>query len=309
MHSTVREDVVLGIGDDAAILSVPAQHQLIQSVDTLVSGVHFPAETSPQDIAYKALAVNLSDMAAMGATPAWFTLALTLPDDDEAWLKAFSESLFLLATKHNVQLVGGDTTHGPLCISITINGFVPEGKALTRHNARVSDKIYVSGTLGDAALALATWKGEFILQEQTVNYLNQRLNRPEARLELSTLLANYASSCIDVSDGLVADLGHIATNSGVAAKIEVESLPLSNEFKLNVSDQDLILPLVLAGGDDYELCFTIPADKQSEFEKQVANKKLKVTCIGEIVAGQGVSCTKNGDAIELFGAGYDHFVD
>ena len=199
----VRDDVVLGIGDDAAILTVPDNCQLVQSVDTLVAGVHFPTETSPEDIAYKALAVNLSDMAAMGAEPAWFTLAITLPNDDEKWLEAFSESLFNLARKYKVQLIGGDTTHGPLCISITINGFVPTGKALTRNTAQVTDKVYVSGTLGDAALALAAWQGQCLLDDASSNYLNEKLNRPTPQVELGLILRKYASACIDISDGLL----------------------------------------------------------------------------------------------------------
>lgn len=304
-----RDDVVLGIGDDAAILSIPNGQQLVQSVDTLVSGIHFPIETSPHDIAYKALAVNLSDMAAMGAEPAWFTLALTLPEDDEDWLKAFSESLFTLANKYNVQLVGGDTTNGPLCISITINGFVPEGKALTRNKAKVSDKVYVSGTLGDAALALAAWQGDCLLREESKTYLNQRLNRPQPQVELGLRLRNYASACIDISDGLISDLKHITENSNVAAKITFENIPLSNDFKLNITDTALLLPLVLAGGDDYELCFTIPKAKQSEFDKMIKEKNIQVTCIGEIEAGQGVRCLLNGKEIDIQGSGYEHFVE
>lgn len=309
MLNDVRDDVVLGIGDDAAILSVPEHHQLIQSVDTLVSGIHFPVETSASDIAYKALAVNLSDMAAMGAEPAWFTLALTLPDDNESWLKAFSESLFLLAKKYNVQLVGGDTTNGPLCISITINGFAPQGKALTRKGARLSDKIYVSGTLGDAALALAAWQGDCLLKKESTQYLNEQLNLPIPRVELGLLLRNYASSCIDISDGLIADLRHITDSSHVAAAIAFEKIPLSTDFKLNITDENLSLPLVLSGGDDYELCFTIPEDKQSEFENIAEAQNFQVTCIGEIEAGEGIRCLVEGDEIELHGTGYEHFVD
>lgn len=309
MRDHERDDVVLGIGDDAAVLSIPKGQQLVQSVDTLVSGIHFPFETSPHDIAHKALAVNLSDMAAMGAEPAWFTLALTLPDDNEDWLKEFSQSLFSLATKYNVQLVGGDTTNGPLCISITINGFVPEGKALTRNNAKVSDKIYVSGTLGDAALALAAWQGDCLLREENKTYLNERLNLPQPQLELGLLLRNYASACIDISDGLISDLKHITENSHVAARITFESIPLSNDFKLNITDETLLLPLVLAGGDDYELCFTIPKEKQSEFDKVIEEKNTSVTCIGEIEAGQEVRCLLNGKKIDIQGSGYDHFVD
>lgn len=304
-----RSDVVLGIGDDAAILKIPENHQLIQSVDTLVSGVHFPIETSPQDIAYKALAVNLSDMAAMGAEPVWFTLAITLPDDDEKWLKSFSESLSSLAIKYNVQLIGGDTTHGPLCISITINGLVPSGKALTRNNAQVNDKIYVSGTIGDAALALAAWQGQCLLRDDSVSYLNKKLNRPTPQVELGVLLREYASACIDISDGLIADLEHITEQSNLGAKINFENIPLSKEFISNLTDEKLIISLVLSGGDDYELCFTIPASKQLDFEKIILENEMSATCIGEIDSTKAVSCMLNGEKIEIQKSGYNHFVD
>ena len=302
-----RADVVIGIGDDAAVLTVPKGHQLVQSVDTLVAGVHFPVETSPQDIAHKALAVNLSDMAAMGAEPTWFTLAITLPDDDDVWLTSFSQSLSILAKIYNVQLVGGDTTHGPLCISITINGFVPIGKALTRNNAQVTDKIYVSGTIGDAALALAAWQEQYVLNDKTVSFLKEKLNRPKPQIELGLFLRNFATSCIDISDGLIADLNHIADSSEVGAKIYFENIPLSDEFKLNISDNALITPLVLSGGDDYELCFTIPIERQAEFEKIVKEEKLSVTCIGEIEAQSGIRCIKNNKVIDIENSGYQHF--
>jgi thiamine-monophosphate kinase len=304
-----RADVVYGIGDDAAILRVPENHELVQSVDTLVAGVHFPIKTSPQDIAYKALAVNLSDMAAMGAEPAWFSLAITLPNADDEWLKAFSESLSALAEKYNVQLIGGDTTSGPLCISITINGLVPVGKALMRNKAQVTDKIYVSGTIGDAALALAAWQGQCLLRDETVSYLNKRLNRPTPQVELGLLLREHASSCIDISDGLAADLGHIADSSHVGAKIYFEKIPLSKEFKLNLTDEALVIPLVLSGGDDYELCFTLPAVKQAEFEKIIIDNKMSVTCIGEIESETGVRCLLNNREINIQTTGYVHFVD
>lgn len=307
VNNESRSDVILGIGDDAAILQVPEHHELIQSVDTLVAGVHFPIETSPQDIAYKALAVNLSDMAAMGAEPAWFTLAITLPDDNEDWLKAFSESLSSLAKKHSVQLVGGDTTNGPLTISITINGFVPTGKSLVRKNAQVNDKVYVSGTIGDAALALVAWQGQCLLSDGSTDYLKERLNRPTPQIELGLLLRDYASACIDISDGLIADLGHITDNSGVGAKINFEDIPRSREFNLNLTDDSLIIPLVLSGGDDYELCFTIPVSKQSQFELKIKEMGIFVTCIGEIESDKGVRCFLNNKVIELQNDGYKHF--
>lgn len=304
-----RADVVYGIGDDAAVLKVPDGYELVQSVDTLVAGVHFPIETFPQDIAYKALAVNLSDMAAMGAEPAWFTLAITLPDDNEEWLKSFSESLSSLAEKYNVQLIGGDTTSGPLCISITINGFVPQGTALTRNNAQVTDRIYVSGTIGDAALALAALQGQCILRDDSVSYLNEKLNRPTPQVELGILLRKHASACIDISDGLIADLEHITEQSNLGATINFENISLSKEFISNLTDEKLIISLVLSGGDDYELCFTIPVSKQLDFEKIILENEMSVTCIGEIESTKGVSCMLNGEKIEIQKSGYNHFVD
>lgn len=305
--AVVRDDVVLGIGDDAAVLTVPSGYQLVQSVDTLVAGVHFPLETSPQDIAYKALAVNLSDMAAMGAEPAWFTLAITLPNDNVKWLKNFSESLSQLAKKYNVQLVGGDTTNGPLCISITINGFAPKGKALTRDNAQVGDKVYVSGTIGDAALALAAWQGQCLLSDGSALYLNNRLNKPTPQIELGLLLRDYASSCIDISDGLIADLGHITDKSDVGAKIDFDKIPRSKEFNINLTDQTLITPLVLSGGDDYELCFTIPFINQTGFEDIIKQKNISVTCIGETDSQSGVRCIKDNKELDIQELGYQHF--
>ena len=301
-------DVAVGIGDDAAILNIPEHHQLVQSVDTLIAGVHFPIETTAADIAYKALAVNLSDMAAMGAKPAWFTLAITLPTGDVEWLKEFSQSLSSLSKKYHVQLVGGDTTHGQtLSISITINGFIPQNKALLRSNAKVGDRVFVSGTIGDAALALAAWKGQCLLSDDNESYLNARLNRPIARIELGILLRDYASACIDISDGLIADLSHITESSDVGALINYKNIPLSSELKSSITDQALIQPLVLSGGDDYELCFTIPKDKQKDFEKSAQENKFKVTCIGEIVKDKNITCLLNNKEIETKGIGYNHF--
>ena len=302
-----RADVVLGIGDDAAILNVPENHELIQSVDTLVAGVHFPIETSAEDIAYKALAVNLSDMAAMGAEPAWFTLAITLPNDDDVWLKSFSESLSTIAKKYNVQLVGGDTTHGSLSISITINGFVEKGKALTRSNAQVGDRVYVSGNIGDAALALAAWQGDCLLTVDSAEYLNNRLNRPTPQVELGLLLREYASACIDISDGLLADLEHITIASNVGAKINFKDIPLSKEFHSNLTDEELIIPLVLSGGDDYELCFALPNEKQSEFDNIVLEHGIRVTCVGEIESKSGVRCFLNNKEVNIQELGFQHF--
>ncbi len=308
-RSIQRDDVITGIGDDAAVLQLPANRQLVQSVDTLIEGVHFPPDTSPQDIAWKALAVNLSDMAAMAATPAWFTLALTLPGGDDFWLKAFSESLFVLASEYNMQLVGGDTTQGNLSITIGINGFVEPGKALHRHTARAGDKIYVSGCLGDAALALAAWQQLCLLRPDTQAELYQKLNRPQPRVALGQLLKHYATACIDISDGLVADLGHLSAASRVGAHIEFERIPLSAAFSANLTDEALMIPLVLSGGDDYELCFTIPAADSAEFEQQAAAQGFSVSCIGEMEDGEGVRCFKQGERIDIPQDGYQHFAN
>lgn len=305
--TTHRDDVVLGIGDDAAILEVPQNQQLVQSVDTLVCGVHFPVNTSAADIAYKALAVNLSDMAAMGAEPAWFTLAITLPDADEDWLRDFSLSLLDIAKKYKVQLIGGDTTTGPLSISITINGFVAKGQALCRSSAKVNDRIYVSGTLGDAALALAAWQGQCLINDSSSTYLNQRLNRPSPQIELGLILRDYANACIDISDGLVADLGHITEKSNVGATIYCEKIPLSPEFRENLTDETLVYSLILSGGDDYELCFTVAENKQAEFETMANKMNISVSCIGVIETKAGVRCLNKNEEINVLDTGYQHF--
>ncbi len=308
MRRQQRDDVILGIGDDAAVLQVPAGYQLVQSVDTLVEGVHFPVETSAQDIAFKVLAVNLSDMAAMGATPAWFTLALTLPGAEDFWLKAFSESLFEIADHYDVELVGGDTSQGPLSITISMNGFVEQGRALQRGGAAPGDRVYVSGQIGDAALALAAWQELFLLRDDTREQLYQKLNRPVPRVELGQFLRNYATACIDISDGLIADLQHLTEASDVAAVIDCEKIPLSNAFRENMANDDLMLPLILSGGDDYELCFTIAEDKQAVFEQAAREQGFTLSCIGEIKEGSGVQCFKQGKEIRVPEAGYQHFM-
>jgi len=196
-----------------------------------------------------------------------------------------------------------------LTISITINGFVATGKALTRHKAKVGDKVYVSGTLGDAALALVQWDGQCLLQKESIAYLKERLNRPTARIELGLLLRDYASSCIDISDGLLADLGHITERSSVGARINFADIPRSEEFNLNLTDEALITPLILSGGDDYELCFTIPLNKQNEFEAIIKDKNISVSCIGEIEETSGVRCIQDDKVIDIEEIGYQHFND
>jgi len=300
-------DVELGIGDDAALVNVPPGQSLVMSLDTLVAGVHFPKNTSAADIAWKALAVNLSDMAAMAATPRWLLLGLTLPQADEAWLAEFSSGLTQLAQAHGVALIGGDTTRGPLTISVQISGLVPQGQALRRSSARPGDLIYVSGQLGDAGLGLmlALDEAEIDLPEQRRQYFLQRLNRPAPRLDLGLALRGLATAAIDISDGLLADLGHILEASTVAARIDLEQLPVAAELHA-LSDEWWRLPLT--AGDDYELCFSVPAEKQAELEQRLQGIDCPCYCIGRIEAGEGLRIMHHGVEISAEKIkGYMHF--
>lgn len=257
-----RDDVVLGIGDDGAVLKCPEVQELIVSIDTLVAGVHFPEPTAPQDIAHKALAVNLSDLAAMGATPAWVTLSLTLPDADEAWVSAFCTGFFALADQHQVQLVGGDTTRGPLSVTIQAHGFVPRGQALRRDGAHAGDLIFVTGELGLGGWGLAAVTQRLPPEHQRLDHTRAiaHLNRPEPRLAVGEQLRGIASACIDLSDGLAGDLRHILERSQVGAVIDAEKIPLPSMYCLQ-GDRQQALEYALFAGDDYELCFTVPEEK------------------------------------------------
>ncbi len=255
-QSLKRDDVLTAIGDDAAVLRVPAGQELVVCMDTLVSGVHFPCETAASAIGHKSLAVNLSDLAAMGATPAWATLSLTLPENDSTWIDEFSRAFLALADRYNVQLVGGDTTRGPLSVTVQAHGLVSQGEALMRKGAAPGDRIYVTGTLGDAGLALQ-------LQESAPVSLRKKLDYPEPRIEAGQLLAGLASAAIDISDGLLADLGHLLEDADAGASLQVDSLPRSKAFisslQKSVSQQpSRYYELPLSAGDDYELCFTVP---------------------------------------------------
>ncbi len=269
--------IELGIGDDAAIFNLDSGYQLVTTTDTLSEGVHFFKNDSPEDIAYKSLAVNLSDIAAMGATAKCFTLALTLPKLDEIWLKQFSQSLKQTSKKYNVSLIGGDTTRGPLNITITMMGVVETSKAIKRSGARNGDNIYVSGEIGDAALCLKKINaGERPHKAELI-----KLNRPIPRIELGSALKGIANSCIDISDGLEQDLSHIIKASKVGAMVDIQELPLSQSMiKYIESNDDWALPL--CGGDDYELCFTAPENFNSEIINIAEFCKIKITKIGVI---------------------------
>lgn len=301
-----RDDVVLGIGDDCALLRCPPAHQLAVSVDTLVENIHFFADVNPQTLGHKSLAVSLSDLAAMGATPAWFTLALTVPEVNETWLQQFASGLADIAKRHNIQLVGGDTTRGPLSISIQVHGFVEDGCAFRRDTANVGDLIFVSGTLGDAGGALKhrleNWSPEELDHKDWL-FLQQRLEIPTPRNDLVAMLKGNVTSAIDISDGLLADLGHILNKSHQGAVIQLDKLPLSLPLQKLHSEQ--AAQLALNSGDDYELCFTVPADKAD----LLTPFSDTITCIGEITAGNTLILQdRTGQQIHIDSRkGYDHF--
>lgn len=305
--TAARPDVICGIGDDAALLNMPAGYELAITTDTLVAGVHFIEEATPYDIGYKSLAVNLSDLAAMGATPAWITLALTLPHAKEDWLASFCNGLSQLARTYQVQLIGGDLTQGPLSITIQAMGFVPQGKALLRSKASPHDLIYVTGAIGDAGLALKAFQEKNPLPKAFEEYFLQRLNRPEPRIEMGQALLSVAHAAIDISDGLAADLGHILEASKVGAIVFVDQLPLSKALKLALPPEKAIA-LALTSGDDYELCFTLPANKQQALDNQLSALPCRYTCIGEITAVPGLLLRyQNGNPYHGHIQGYQHF--
>lgn len=301
-----RDDVRLGIGDDAALLAMPSGQELAVAIDTLVEGVHFPRGTAPADIGWKALAVNLSDLAAMGATPAWALLALTLPNADEAFVDGLADGFAQLAQTYRLALVGGDTTRGALTISVAVHGFVPPGKALTRADAQAGDAVLVTGTLGDAAAGLRLLQQSRHSDAQS-NYLIARLNRPTPRVAAGLALRERASACIDVSDGLLADLGHICAASNVGAEIEAALLPRSSAL-LDRFDDVSPRDFALSGGDDYELCFTVPPQRVAAVQADLARLGCGATRIGRIVEGQGVKVRDaDGQWLEPAQQGWDHF--
>jgi thiamine-monophosphate kinase len=294
---------VLSQGDDAAVIEIPQGMQAVMSMDTLICDVHFPAQTSAADIASKALAVNLSDLAAMAATPAWFMLSLSLPDYDESWLQAFSDSLKRSADRYQLELIGGDTCRGPLSVTVQITGLVETGCQITRHGARAGDNILVSGTLGNASMGLAQLQQKIQLPEATRELCLSALNRPVPRLELGSFLSRYASAAIDLSDGLVGDLGHILDRSGVGARIQQADLPVNQWLVENGAYHH-----ALFGGDDYELCFTLPRKYQSEMKQwNLDNPNCPLTKIGEIT-DSGYTLVEANQVIALSDRqGYRHF--
>lgn len=309
-HQNVkREDVDLAIGDDCALVRVPDGCQLAISTDSLVAGTHFLEDADPKLVAHKALASNLSDLAAMGATPAWVSLALTLPTFDEHWLNQFCEGFFQLAEQYNVQLIGGDTTKGPLSITLTVQGFVPNGQALTRGGAKVGDAIYVTGQLGDSAAGLALLLTDTPCHDLALSHaLKERHFMMTPQVEAGIALRGIASAALDISDGLIADLGHIVKRSGVGAEIYIEQLPLSSELIAFCSTQEQAQQLALSSGEEYQLCFTVPKHQCIEIESLMMAKGIQVSRIGQLTQSSGIVLLQQGEPIDWQVSGWDHFV-
>lgn len=306
-QAPTRADVELGIGDDCALLNVPAGECLAVSTDTLVSDVHFFADVDPVALGHKALAVNLSDLAAMGAQPRWVSLALTLPNTDENWLAGFAQGFHALAAQHHVALIGGDTTRGPLSITVSIKGSVPPTQALRRSGAKIGDFIYVSGRLGAAALAVQQRLHQLSVGAESLQHCEKRMEYPQPRCELGLALRHIASSALDLSDGLAGDLMHILRASQVAAKIELADLPIDHAVSQSVTPAQA-LQLALGGGDDYELCFTASAEHEQTIHQLAEKLNLPLTRIGTITAGTPeIFWYHHNNAVELHITGWEHF--
>ncbi len=309
-----RDDLVLGIGDDCALLNLAPGHQLAVSSDVLVEGVHFFSDVNPQTLGHKCLAVNLSDLAACGAKPKAFTLSLTLPSIDDAWLRAFSEGLYALSKMHACALIGGDTTRGPLNIGITVLGEIPKGQALVRSGAKTGDDLYVSGTLGDARWALLGLNGQMSVDKARLQTLRTRLESPTPRVDLGLALRGVASAAIDLSDGLLGDLAHVLKASQKGAQLQVLDMlqsPLVSE-DLRTLPQDQALKLMLQGGDDYELLFSAPKSKAQALKVLAQQLNLPLTVIGQVTENAGIELLQapsllDTESLKSLGS-YDHFV-
>lgn len=301
-----RKDVLLGIGDDCAIVKPDDRQNIAITTDTLVAGVHFPHETEARAIGHKVVAVSLSDLASVGAEPNWLSLAVTVPTVDETWLEEFCAGVFELCEYFNVQLIGGDTTQGPLSITTTAQGTVPYERHLARSGAKTGDWLYVTGEVGDAALALQHLLGKIEVETVFQDQIITKLNYPKPRVLAGQTLREYASSAIDVSDGIISDIGHICAASNVGANLVLESLPLSTVMTESLSREDAV-QLALTGGDDYELLFTVSEDNKVGMETAMQHTGVKITCIGQINSTNKITTTLDSKPIKINASGYEHF--
>jgi thiamine-monophosphate kinase len=307
-----RPDVALGVGDDAALLDCPPGMQLVATMDTLVQGNHFLRHFPAEAVGHRALAVNLSDLAAMGAKPAWALLALTLEKADPEWLTAFARGFGALARQHNVALVGGNTTAGPLCISVQVLGHAPRPPAMLRSGARAGDVVFVSGHPGDSTAGLAFELGKLKVDaaagitEDVAAYLRQRFHFPTPRVELGLRLREFASACIDVSDGLLGDAGKLAHASGCGVRIAWEQLPVSSQLVAAVGEQGA-REMALTGGEDYELCFAVSPESVPRMTERLPPQQWGYAAIGVLTASAGAEVTRGGTVMEFSHSGWDHF--
>ena len=307
-----RRDVALGIGDDAALLECPPGMQLVAAIDTLVLGNHFLAHFSAESIGHRALAVNLSDLAAMGAKPAWAVLALTLTKADPVWLDGFARGFGALARKHDVALVGGDTTSGPLCVSVQVLGHAAPPAKMLRSGGKAGDIVFVSGTPGDSTAGLAFELGKFEVNpaagvtEEVAAYLRQRFHFPTPRVELGQRLRDHASACIDVSDGLLGDAGKLAHASGCGVSLAWEQLPASSQL-VAVAGEARAREMVLTGGEDYELCFAVPPENLARMTRELPPAVWGYTAIGVLGQLPGAVVTRGGTVMDFSHSGFDHF--
>ena len=308
-RGAARPDVVLGVGDDGALLQCPEGSQLVAAIDSLVEAVHFPKGSPARSIGHRALAVNLSDLAAMGAEPAWALLALALPAADEAWLEGFSAGLDALARTHNVALVGGDTTGGTLCVTVQVMGFVPPGAALRRGGGAPGDAVFVSGTTGDAAAGLLLEQSQLRLPDEAqAQWLLDRFRYPTPRLALGQALRGVASACIDVSDGLLGDCARLAAASGCGVSLEYAALPVSMALCAAVGEERARL-LALTGGEDYELCFTVPPARLAEFAARCPAERFGWSRIGALRPAPGAVVQRGASVMQVSPRGFDHFAN
>lgn len=305
-QSRYSTDVAVGVGDDTAVIETPPGFQLVTTIDALVENTHFFPAAKPEDLGYKSLAISLSDIAAMGAIPRSALLALNLPRADETWLKAFAEGFFSLAQMHQVDLIGGNIARGPLSITVVVNGIVPKGEAVLRSGAQVGDLIYVTGTLGDAGLALDLLEKNELTSDP---FLHQRFYRPTPRVLAGTALRGFAHAMIDISDGFYADAEKMLMASGVGGQIYAEKLPLSASMQRHMQMQGKNpWHYALNAGEDYELCFTLPKEKQQSLEQISAALDCDIRCVGEVISGNALSILDpQGKLMSVKKKGYEHF--
>ena len=304
-----RSDVVLGIGDDGAILRVPENHQLVVTTDALVAGTHFLADADPQAVGHKALAANLSDLAAMGATPAWCSLSLVMPHVDHAWLKGFCSGFSALAAQHQVSLIGGDTTKGPLSLTLTLHGFVPNDQALRRSGAKAGDLIYLSGCLGESLAGLDFILAPIEKKHELAAYFKHQHFYATPRVELGIALRGLASAALDISDGLMGDLPHLLTASGLGADIFVDQLQITPELLAYVGDEKKAAHYALSSGEEYELCFTISPNHRERVECLMTDLSIPFQCIGQTRLNSGIQLFWQDQPLDWQLGGWDHFQD